>query len=95
VRVTLERRSGYCPCCQQTRVCSIDGRLPGSEFDRWYGRNRNAPDETWLICGPCNRENETPAFKASVRSAFYAYQAAVLIFMAEADIAQQPLFERH
>src|SRR5262245_37109758 len=56
LRVTLERRNGYCPCCQQTLVCDAAGKLPGAEFDHWYGRNRNAPDETWLICSPCNRE---------------------------------------
>jgi hypothetical protein len=85
VRVTLERRNGFCPCCQQVTVCTIDGRLAGAQFDHFYGRNRNAPDETWLVCERCNRELEMPPFKASARNAFYAYQAAVLIFMAEAQ----------
>jgi len=89
VRVTLERRNGFCPCCQQQPVCSIDGRLPGAQFDHFYGRNRNAPDETWLVCARCNRELEVPAFKGSVRSSFYSYQHAVLIFMAD---AQRDLF---
>ena len=89
IRVTLERRNGYCACCQQTPVCSANGKLPGAEFDHWYGRHRNAPDETWLVCVACNRELETPQFKASARSSFYAYQHAVLIFLAE---GQRQLF---
>jgi hypothetical protein len=93
LRVTLERRNGYCPACQQQRVCDAEGKLPNAQYDHFYGRNRNAPDETWLVCAPCNRELEIPAFKASVRSAFYAYQAAVLVFMATDAIAQRGLFE--
>jgi hypothetical protein len=88
--VTLLRRNGYCPCCQQVHVCDVQGKLPGAEFDHWYGRNRNAPDETWLICSACNRELENPSFKASVRSSFYSYQHAVLIMMVN---TQPGLFE--
>ncbi|MGA3186692.1 MAG: hypothetical protein ABSF22_06235 [Bryobacteraceae bacterium] len=90
VRVTLERRAGWCPCCQQAKVCDGNGKLPGAEFDHWYGRNRNSADETWLVCSSCNRELEVPAFKATMRTNFYAYQAAVLIFMAD---AQRDLFD--
>lgn len=89
VRVTLERRNGFCPCCQQQPVCDCEGKLPGAQFDHFYSRNRNAPDETWLVCSNCNRELEIPAFKASTRSSFYSYQHAVLIFMAD---AQRDLF---
>lgn len=93
VRVTLDRRAGWCPCCSSVRVCDVDGRVPGAEFDHYYGRSRNSPDETWLVCGGCNRDLELPAFKASVRSNFYAYQHAVLVMMAEAAEAQGDLFE--
>ena len=58
VRVTLARRNGFCPCCQQTQVCSADGRADGAEFDHFYGRHRNGPGETWLVCGDCNRRLE-------------------------------------
>ena len=82
VRVTLLRRNGYCPCCQQTQVCSADGKTTGAEFDHWYGRHRNGPGETWLVCGECNRRLETTAFKNGARSAFEAYQDAVSKFLA-------------
>jgi hypothetical protein len=82
VRVTLLRRNGYCPCCQQTQVCSADGKTTGAEFDHWYGRHRNGPGETWLVCSDCNRRLENTSFKSSVRSAFEAYQDAVSKFLA-------------
>src|SRR5687768_2430996 len=50
VEVTWVRRNGLCPCCQREPVCGPEGRLPGSEFDHWYGRSRNRPEESWLVC---------------------------------------------
>jgi hypothetical protein len=89
LRVIALRRSGYCPCCQQVKVCTIEGRLPGSEFDHWYGRQRNGPEETWSVCTACNRELETPSFKAGARSSFEAYQQALKPFLLE---SQRELF---
>lgn len=83
LRVTLERRNGYCPCCQQVPVCTAEGKLPCAQFDHFYSRNRAAPDETWLICASCNRELENTHFKASVQSCFRAYSSAVFVYMAE------------
>jgi hypothetical protein len=80
VRVTMERRAGFCPCCEEAVVCGAGGKLPGAEFDHWFGRYRNGSAETWLVCGPCNRRLERPAFKTERRSAFEAYQLAVRQF---------------
>ena len=82
-RVTWLRRSGYCPCCQRVRVCEAEGRLPGSEFDHFFGRHRPEPAATWLICGACNRDLENPAAKSSRRSEFEAYQRALLLFVSD------------
>jgi hypothetical protein len=92
VRVTWLRRNGYCPCCQQADVCGVDGKLAGTEFDHWYGRSRNRPEETWLVCRDCNRQLENTEFKASMRSAFEAYQFALRPFT-DGKRAQQRLFE--
>jgi hypothetical protein len=92
VRVTWLRRNGYCPCCQQADVCGVDGKLPGAEFDHWYGRSRNRPEETWLVCRDCNRQLENTDFKAAMRSAFESYQLAVRPFLGGRR-AQQDLFE--
>ena len=51
----------------------------------WETVHTSVQRETWLVCERCNRELETPSFKASARNTSYAYQAAVLIFMAEAQ----------
>lgn len=77
LRVTWERRAGWCPCCQLTPVCDSSGKLPQAEFDHWYGRHRNASSETWLVCCDCNRQLENAEFKTRARSAFEAYQAAL------------------
>jgi len=82
VRVALERRNGYCPCCQQTQVATEEGKAPGAEFDHWYGRHRNGPGETWLVCSECNRNLENTGFKNNARSAFEAYQDAVTKLLA-------------
>jgi hypothetical protein len=89
VRVTIARRNGYCSCCQRVRVCDVERRLPGAEFDHWYGRHRSGPDETWLVCGACNRELETTQFKSNVRSSFEAYQHALRGFLHD---SQRELF---
>ena len=77
VRAIWLKRNGFCPCCQQVDVCGLDGKLPGCEFDHWYGRHRNRPEETWLVCRECNRQLENTEFKAGRRSAFEAYQQAL------------------
>jgi len=81
VRVTSLRRSCYCPCCQQIAVTDGHGKLAGAEFDHWYARYRNGPEETWLVCGRCNRNLEITSYKAAVRSAFEAYQLALRPFL--------------
>lgn len=82
VRVTWLRRNGLCSCCQKEQVCGPEGKLPGAEFDHWYGRYRNRPEETWLVCAACNRRLERTEFKAAVRSSFEAYQGALQPFLA-------------
>jgi hypothetical protein len=77
IRVTLNRRNGFCPACSVTPVCDIHGKLPGAEFDHFYARHRAGVSETWLTCGSCNRALESTDFKSAVRSAFEAYQMAV------------------
>lgn len=90
VEVTCDRRNGYCPCCSRVMVACSDGRIDGAEFDHWYGRHRNGPEETWLVCGPCNRQLEDPLFKSRMRACFDAYQAALQAVMRD---AQGLLFE--
>jgi len=85
VRVTWERRNGLCPCCQTVPVCTAEGKLPGAEHDHWYSRHRNRAEETWLVCGDCNRRLESTPFKGSVRSAFEAYQLALRPFLDDAQ----------
>jgi len=89
-RVTWLRRNGYCPCCQHVRVADADGRLQGSEYDHFFGRHRNGPRESWLVCSACNRDLEHPASKSSRRSEFEAYQRALLLFLADGQTTLFP-----
>jgi hypothetical protein len=76
------RRNGICPCCQEIVVCTPEARAEGAEFDHWYGRWRNQPDETWLVCSSCNRLlNASTEFKDRARSAFESYQQALRPFL--------------
>jgi len=77
IEVLNAKRGGLCPCCEETPVCTVAGRLPGAEFDHWFARNRARAEETWLVCSSCNAKLNETAFKASVRSAFESYQLAL------------------
>lgn len=81
VRVTLTRRNGLCPCCQEAPVCTDAGRLPGAEFDHWYSRGQNRPKQTWLVCRECNQQLRDTDFKAAARAAFESYQQALRPFL--------------
>lgn len=81
VRVTLTRRNGICPCCQETPVCTDSGRLPGAEYDHWYSRSQNRATQTWLVCGSCNQRLRDTEFKASTQAAFESYQQALKPFL--------------
>lgn len=83
IQVVATRRNGLCPCCQEMPVCTAEGKLPGAEFDHWYGRSRNRATETWLVCAECNGRLETSTeFKDAARSAFESYQRALAPFLA-------------
>lgn len=77
IQVTLTRRNGLCPCCQETPVCTEAGRLPGAEYDHFFARDKNRVTQTWLVCGQCNQRLMDTDFKAAAQPAFMAYQAAV------------------
>ncbi len=81
VQAVLTRRNGLCPCCQETTICNADGKLPGAEFDHWYSRSQNRPQQTWLVCEECNRQLRNHEFKAAARSAFESYQQALRPFL--------------
>ncbi len=80
VAVTLARRNGICPCCQEAPVCTESGRLPGAEYDHFYGRSQNRASQTWLVCADCNQHLTDSEFKATARSSFEAYQQALKPF---------------
>jgi hypothetical protein len=77
ITATLSRRGGFCSCCQETPVVDANGRLPGAEFDHWYGRHQNRVTQTWLVCSACNARLNDSNFKAAARSAFESYQQAL------------------
>jgi hypothetical protein len=89
VRVTWERRNGFCSCCQLVPVAGPEGKLATAEFDHCYARHRNRAEETWLVCSNCNRRLESTPYKASVRSAFEAYQLALRPFLDGGQMALQ------
>jgi hypothetical protein len=55
-------------------VCRDGEKLPGAEFDHFFARHRNGAEETWLVCGSCNRRLEAVVYKTAVRATFEAYQ---------------------
>jgi len=90
IRVTWLRRNGFCPCCQREWVCREGEKLQGAEFDHFFARHRNGPEESWLVCGPCNARLENVHFKTHVRATFDAYQQALRVFL---GAEQRELFQ--
>lgn len=90
LRVVLERRSGWCPCCHTVRIVSASGdKLPDAEFDHFLSRSQAASSETWLICRWCNAALRTAEGKLAARSNFESYQQALEAIVTR---AQRELF---
>lgn len=87
IRATWARRNGHCPCCQGTPVCDATGRLDGSEYDHFFGRNQNRVAQTWLVCSACNQRLNDSEFKSAARSAFESYQQALRPFIGGRQMA--------
>jgi hypothetical protein len=47
---------GRCPCCSEAKILDSQGRkLSNAAFDHATDcPSKNAPDQMWLICAPCN-----------------------------------------
>jgi hypothetical protein len=93
IEVTNAKRNGLCPCCQEVPVCNEHGRLPGAEYDHFFARNRARAEETWIACSLCNQRLNNPEFKSAARSAFEAYQQALVRVLQARQTAQSMLSE--
>lgn len=75
-RQTVLQLGGRCPCCLVIPVLDGEGSVIG-EFDHFYSRERNAFEETWLICRPCHlRMRDRAMFTDEFRS--YQRRAAAI-----------------
>lgn len=75
-RLTALHLGGRCPCCGLVEVVDQDGMVTG-EYDHFYSRERNAFEETWLICRPCHlRMKDRAMFTDEFRS--YQRRAAAI-----------------
>lgn len=45
---------GRCPCYGFVILVDPGGRLLAGEYDHFYSRERNAFEDTWLICKDCH-----------------------------------------
>ncbi|MFC3127221.1 KilA-N domain-containing protein [Pseudoroseomonas globiformis] len=73
--------AGHCPCCGQGPVLDEAGRpLAGAEFDHFFHRSLNRPENGWLICIACHGEMTGGGYLARFARVpqFRAFQAAVL-----------------
>ena len=69
MRAVWARRNGLCPRCQVVPVVNATGRLPGSDLDHFYGRDKNDVTQTWIICRDCNDNLNNSDFKAAAEIA--------------------------
>lgn len=89
VKATLLRRNGVCPACSEISVCDANGRLPGSEVDHFYARDKAKVQDVWIVCARCNDRLRDTDFHAAVTPAFLAYQAAVKLMTASRQVTME------
>ena len=77
--VIRKYRNGHCPCCENNKVVDENGlRLEGAEYDHFFDPSKNDVTQTWLTCGPCNRELfQMSEFKFEHFDKFKSYQQLV------------------
>jgi hypothetical protein len=56
VHVVWKRYGGSCPCCKNAKIV-VDGREAKgvAHADHFNGRERNSPEDGWLVCMKCNQ----------------------------------------
>lgn len=52
--IIVSQLGGRCPCCGVESVLDESGAIINGEFDHFFSRERNAFEETWLICRSCH-----------------------------------------
>lgn len=74
--VIVKRYGCYCPCCRKNAVVNNDGHKLGvAHADHFNGRERNRPDDGWLVCGKCNYQlAHEAAYKEFARAHFRVFQ---------------------
>lgn len=76
-RLVIAALGSRCPCCGLAKVLDPEGRILDAEFDHFYSRERNAFEETWLICRSCHQQmRDRPIFTDEFRS--YQRRAAAV-----------------
>lgn len=73
-RLVIASLGGRCPGCGLTDIVDPEGRLLSGEYDHFYSRERNAFEDTWLICKSCHvsmgeRAEHTDEFRTYQRRA--------------------------
>lgn len=53
-REAIKALGGRCPCCGIMDILDTLGEVIGAEYDHFYSRERNALEDTWLICRTCH-----------------------------------------
>lgn len=62
---------GRCPCCGVSEVLDCANRATSGEFDHFFSRERNAFEDTWLICTDCHQSMKD---RAQFTDEFRTYQ---------------------
>lgn len=74
-RSILKLLGGRCPCCGLVSVLDASGEVIGAEYDHFYSRERNALEDTWLICKACHRNMKD---RVKYTDQFRVYQQRVV-----------------
>lgn len=72
--------NGICPCCRRVKIISDRIEIKGTAHaDHFNGRERNKPQDGWLVCVGCNYKLEHDAqFKERAKPHFTVFQDNLL-----------------
>lgn len=76
IAVVESEYNGMCPCCRGVRIVEGGEKLPNCNDEHFRGRQKNAPEDTWISCVDCNQNLRDPDFHASKYGYFQSYQDA-------------------
>lgn len=84
--VVVEHNSGKCPCCRKVKIIHDGRKIEGvAQDDHFNGRERNTPQDGWLVCVGCNLKlRDNAEYKEGAKPHFRVFQDNLMLMFGTA-----------